>query len=121
GTPRFSCETRRAVGRVAFDDEVLKAVSMTVLMRRKNSSGGIRDSSATDSEYTPNMWMASPRRTVAMNQPRAWRRSSPKRATFVKMRQATAKGATFMIMSTILAVTSYRDWRKRTRGAPRSG
>ena len=43
GTPRFSSATRRAVGRVAFEDEVENAVSITVLTRRKNSSGEMRD------------------------------------------------------------------------------
>ena len=50
GTPRFSSETRSAVGSVAFDDDVEKAVIMTVLMRRKNSSGWMRERNQTDAE-----------------------------------------------------------------------
>ena len=48
GTPRFSSETRSAVGSVAFDDDVEKAVMITVLIRRKNSSGLMRERIATD-------------------------------------------------------------------------
>ena len=66
------------------------AVSMTVFTRRKNSSGEMRESRATESEYTPNMWRPSPRSTVSTNQDRAARRSIPKRARLLKSRQATA-------------------------------
>jgi len=45
-----SSEMRSVVGSVAADDEVENAVSITVLMRRKNSRGGMRDSSHRDSE-----------------------------------------------------------------------
>ena len=50
GTPRFCSEIFRAVGSVAFEDEVENAVTMTVLMRLKNSIGEIRESSASDNE-----------------------------------------------------------------------
>ena len=89
-TPRFCSPHFRAVGKVAFEDDVANAVSMTVFTRRKNSSGEIPESSFTDSEYTPNMCSASPPITVTMNHSRACRRSSPKLAVLLNSRQATA-------------------------------
>ena len=50
GTPRFSSETRNAVGRVALDDEVENAVTMTSQTRLKKSIGFIFDSSQIESE-----------------------------------------------------------------------
>ena len=52
--------TLTGAGSVAFDDEVANAVSITVFVRRKNSSGEMCDNNATDAEYTPNMCSASP-------------------------------------------------------------
>ena len=66
----------------------------------------MRESRATESEYTPNMWSARPSSTVAMNHDSAASRSRPKRARLLNSRQATAKGAICMIMSTILAETA---------------
>src|SRR2546425_2154516 len=105
GTPRFSSDTRSAVGSVAFDDDVEKAVSITVRMRRKKSRGEMRESTATEMEYTPNMCSASPPRTVNTNQASATSRSKPKRAVVVNSRHATAKGAIHMTMSMIFAET----------------
>jgi hypothetical protein len=53
GTPRFSSEIRRAVGSVAFDDDVENAVTMTVQTRLKKSIGFSLDNSHTESDYTP--------------------------------------------------------------------
>src|SRR6185369_13247955 len=103
--PRFSSETRKAVGSVALDEDVEKAVTIAVRTRRKNSKGEIRESKATEMEYTPNMWRAKPPSTVNTNQPSATSRSNPKRDVVVNSRHATATGAVHMTRSIIFAET----------------
>jgi len=105
GTPRFTSDTRRAVGSVAFDEDVENAVNITAWTRRKNSSGEMRESKPTDSEYTPNMCSDKPTSTVTTYHANARSRANPKRAVGVKRRQATANGANHITRSMIFAET----------------
>ena len=58
---------------------------------------------------------------MTTNQPSALSRSRPKRAVLLKSRQATAKGATFMMMSMILQEISKSACKTRRNGAVTSG
>ena len=91
GTPRFSSDTRSAVGSVAFDDEVENAVSITVRMRRKNSTANPRQQRHRKRIHAEHV-QAKPISTVTTNHASAKSRSKPKRAVVVNNRQATAKG-----------------------------
>ena len=64
GTPNPSSAVRMVVGSVAFELEVLKAVSMSERARRKSSVGRIPASTRATSASVPNWWSMRPSSTT---------------------------------------------------------
>src|SRR5690606_6577828 len=90
GTPMFSRDSRRAVGKVAFDEDVENAVTAVVFIFRKKSKGESADKKYTEAEYTTNPWISRPPSTTKINHNNANNRSIPKDAILLKTNKLTA-------------------------------
>src|SRR5438132_14310994 len=89
GNRSSSLATRSAVGNVAFELEVAKAVSMASEISTKNCRGERPPSFQTTSEYTTATWIAIPATAVITNQASVTKISAPSWAVIENIRHAT--------------------------------